>query len=137
MARRKSIEEYKDNRVIDIETARVRRRKKRAQLQKENEKVSRRKKAKVFRRRLIYGGIFIVIALIIGASVYNVLSLKLEEARAISELESLYEEKARLEEELSHIDSKEYIEQRARDELRMIYPGEVLYVVTEDDEKEN
>ncbi|NLP29953.1 MAG: hypothetical protein GX363_02345 [Clostridiales bacterium] len=137
MARRKRTEELKDNRVIDIETARIKKRKKRAQLQEEKDKVSRRKQAKVFRRRLIYGGIFVIIVLIIGASVYNVLSLKFEEARAISELESLYSEKERLEEELSHVDSKEYIEQQARDELRMIYPGEVLYVITEEDDNED
>jgi cell division protein DivIC len=147
MARRRRSREFKNNTVIDIQVAREERRLKRVQAgakktQKEKrprEELSRRKTVKILRRRLIYGGIFILIAVIIGLSVYNLVFLKLEEARAEAQLEALQQEKSELEEELAHVDSHEYIEQQAREELRMILPGETLYVLKkeEDDATEN
>ena len=81
------------------------------------------------RRRIVYSLIFIVIGVIIGVSVYNVITLKMEEAAARAQLEALEAEKRLLEEELSVVDSSEYIEQQAREQLRMILPGETLYVL--------
>ena len=46
-------------------------------------------------------------------------------------LEELEESINRLNEELQRVTSDEYIEQQAREQLKMIYPGETLYVVTE------
>jgi len=144
MARKRRSREFKNSQVIDIAAAREERRQRRAlasakKQQKEKrhkEEPSKRRAVKLARRRIVYGLIFIIISVIIGFAVFNLISLKIEEANAIAELEALKEERDRLEEELSHIDSDEYIEQQARRELRMILPGETLYVLKnkEDDE---
>jgi cell division protein FtsB len=65
---------------------------------------------------------------------FRLISLKIEESRAESDLAALQKEKQELEEELSHVYSKEYIEQQARAELRMIFPGEILYVLKDGEE---
>lgn len=145
MARKKRSREFKNNRVIDIKTAREERRDKRIQAvtkkarneRRTKEELSHRKAAKILRRRLIYSGIFIIIIAIIGFSIYNIISLKIEQARATAELESLIQEKESLTEELSQVDSREYIEQQARQELRMILPGETLYILIDRKEDDN
>lgn len=136
MAKRRRSREFKDNRVIDIETARAERRERRrlaaeSRLEKKlpRHKPSQRHIIRSLRRRLIYGTIIIAIGIIIGAAVYNIISLKAEQADAMKKLSSLEAEKKALEEELSIVDSKEYIEQQAREQLKMILPGETLYVL--------
>ncbi len=145
MPKRRRSREFKNNQVIDIEAARQERRERRklsvvARPQKRKApagKPTRRQVIKSLRRKLVYGMIFVVIALIIGASVYNVISLKMEEAAAEEQLSALEAEKEALEEELSHVGSNDYIEQQAREQLRMIMPGETLYVLREKDKEEN
>ncbi|NLT47629.1 MAG: hypothetical protein GXX92_04375 [Clostridiales bacterium] len=137
MAKRRRSREFKNNQVIDIEAARRERGERRklsaaekTQKTKEDcQKPSRRQVVKNMRRRIVYSLIFIVIGVIIGVSVYNVITLKMEEAAAQAQLEALEAEKRLLEEELSVVDSSEYIEQQAREQLRMILPGETLYVL--------
>jgi cell division protein FtsB len=41
----------------------------------------------------------------------------------------LTEKQAELKNELSQLDNEEYIEQEARSELHMIFPGEIMYVI--------
>lgn len=145
MPKRRRSREFKNNQVIDIEAARQERRERRklsvaARPQKRKApagKPTRRQVIKSLRRKLVYGMIFVVIALIIGASVYNVISLKMEEAAAEEQLSALEAEKEALKEELSHVGSNDYIEQQAREQLRMIMPGETLYVLREKDKEEN
>jgi cell division protein DivIC len=120
MARRQREKEFKDGQIIDISEAR-----------KERERPSRRHTAKNLRRKLVYGIIIFSILMVVGGSLYNLISLKSEEAAAREKLEALEAEKKTLEEELSIVDSKEYIEQKAREQLKMILPGETLYIVKE------
>ena len=54
-----------------------------------------------------------------------------------AEHEALLQEKIKLEEELNHVMDPKYIEQQARTQLRMIYPGEILYVLPDKPEDEN
>lgn len=129
---------YKSRNVIDMETAREERREKRAlATMKRVEKVtlaesavSTRRTAKRNRRRLVYLIVFIVIGILIVTTAVNIISLKMEQAKARDELQALNEIKARLQEEISHIDSEEYIEQQARQQLKMIFPGETLYILS-------
>jgi cell division protein DivIC len=145
MAKRRRSREFKNNQVIDIEAARRERRERRklaaadkAQKAKEpRREPSRRQAVKSMRRRIVYGLIFIVIGAIIGVSAYNVITLKMEEAEAQARLDVLMEEKQALEEELALVDSAEYIEQQAREQLRMIMPGEILYVLREREKAED
>ena len=140
MPKRRRSREFKNNRVIDIEAARQERRERRKssaackpRKTKPRQELSRRQVIKSLRRRIIYSLIFIVIGVIIGASVYNIITLKMEEAAAQAQLDVLEAEKRALEQELSLVDSKEYIEQQAREQLRMILPGEILYVLKQRD----
>ncbi len=137
MRKRRRSREFKSNQVIDMEAARRERRERRQlaaaskqqKMKQPRQELSRRQVVKNWRRRIVYIGIFIIIGVIIGVSAYNVISLKAEEAAARAQLEALEQEKRTLEEELSIVDSKEYIEQKAREDLRMILPGETLYVL--------
>jgi cell division protein DivIC len=120
----------KDDRVIDIEAAREERRR---QLQR----LSRRRGNKSVKRKTIYCLVLIIFVSIIGMSIYNVATLKAERTLAEMKLLSLEKEKKALEEELLEIDSEEYIEQQAREKLRMILPGETLYVLKESENNRN
>lgn len=123
MGRDRRTREYSSSRVIDMEAAREARRK-------------NRRSTKVFRRRAIYSAVFLVLATVIGLSVFNLISLKISEGKAQKELEKLVRERDRLTEILSHVDSNEYVEQQARQELMMIFPGETLYILTKEAEND-
>lgn len=136
--------EFKDNtQVIDLEEARQIRKQKRedAARKKYNVKkkklvITERQAGKKARRRLVYFGIFLVIAVIIGFSIFNIVCLKITEANTVREHEALIKQKARLERIYSQVNSPEYVEQQARQQLKMIKPGEILYVL-EDGEKQS
>lgn len=140
--KRRRSREFKNNgRVIDIEEARRIRRQRREEAAEKREKtrrpkavVTKRQAAKKTRRRLIYLIIFLAISGVIAASAINIINLKLIEARTLEEQQKLLEEKARLEKIYSQVNSPEYIEQQARQQLRMIRPGEILYVLPENDD---
>jgi len=76
-------------------------------------------------------GILIVIGVLFGRNVYQIVQLTKEKQAQEQKLEELEDDINRLNEELTRVTSDEYIEQQAREQLRMIYPGETLYVVTE------
>ena len=135
--------EFKNNgRVIDIDEARQRRKQKREEAAEKKYKVrktksvmTQRQAGKKARRRMVYFVIFLAILGIIAASVFNIISLKLTEAKTMKEQQALLEQKARLERIYSQVNSPEYIEQQARQQLKMIKPGEILYVLPEKDQK--
>ena len=145
MKRKNNRRDTKASRVIDIDEAREERRRKRALAESKKKKkvrnanpVSKRRSGKTMRRRTVYTLIVGILLAIIGFSIFNLVSLKMEEARVQAEYEALLSEKAELEEELSNVDSDEYIEQQAREELKMILPGETLYIISDlKDEKTN
>lgn len=143
MLKRRESKEFNNRQVIDIEAARQKRKERRElsaagrALKQTEEEPTRRRSIKNLRRRIIYGLALIAVAVIIGTSVFNVISLKMEEAHAKAELSALKAEKKALQEELSVVDSKEYIEQQAREQLRMIQPGETLYVLKKREKAED
>lgn len=134
---RRSREFKKNSQVIDFEEARRQRQKKRKAaarpepVSKEKQSASKRLTAKRNRRRLIYTAIFIIIIAVIGLSIFNIISLKLEQDRVNEENEALRLKKERLTEELANVDNPEYIEQQARRQLRLLMPGEILYILPE------
>ncbi len=131
--------EYKNNsQVIDIEKARQERKRKRDEAANKKNKskktkrtVTERQAGKKARRRWVYFFIAFIISVIIGASIFNIVSLKLTEANTLKEQSELLEQKARLESVYSKINNPEYIEQQARQQLKMIKPEEILYVMPE------
>jgi len=136
----------KVSRVIDIDKAREERKSKRVLAESKKKKrlrtiprvgVSRRRSTQALRKKSVYLIIAVVLLIIIGVSVYNLVSLKMEQAKVNADYAALVKEKAQLNEELSNVDSDEYIEQKAREELKMILPGETLYIISHGEKDEN
>ena len=80
--------------------------------------------------------IFIVIA-VVGVSVKNIFDLKAENKELKNTNKELQSEKDSLNEELQNVNDKDYIEEQARIQLRMIKPGEIIYILPDDNEKDN
>lgn len=142
--KRRSREFKSSSQVINIEEARRERKKKRKDAAEKRGKspktkqiVTERQAGKKARRRMVYFFIFLFILCIIGVSVFNIVSLKLTEARTMKEQQALLEQKDKLEQIYSQVNSPEYIEQQARQQLRMIKPGEILYVLPDKDGKKD
>lgn len=124
--------------VIDFEKERAKRREKRKRLsEKKTSSADRepsgsgRRTAKKIKRRLFAAVIFVVVIAIAAYSVYNVFSLRAKRAKAQEYYAELKKEKKDLERELDLVDSDEYIEEKAREELHMMLPGEMIYVLPE------
>ncbi len=133
--------EFKNSsQVIDIVEAREIRKQKREEaaekrnkVQKTKRTISQRQAVKKARRRMVCFTVFVVIIGVIAVSAFNIISLKMTEARTLKEQQDLQEQKASLERIYSRVNSPEYIEQQARQQLKMIRPGEILYVLPEED----
>lgn len=89
---------------------------------------STRRKAKVTRRRiisLVILGIIIIAGSIQGARIY---SLVQEKEALIKVQNDLIKEKIKFEELLTNVNSTEFVEQQAREQLKLIMPGETIYI---------
>lgn len=140
MAKKRRSSQFKESsQVIDIEEARRKRQEKRKQQQKRErqeaaaiaEKKSARSRVKAGRRKksIVYAVIILCIIAAIGVSIFNIVTLKAEynEAKAIND--QLTQQKKELEQQIKDSSNKEYIEKEAREQLRMVNPGETVYVV--------
>ena len=92
-------------------------------------------KAKNRRKWMLVAIVIVIVAgVVFGRAVYRISELKKEKAQAEAKLEELQDKLAQLEDELTRVTSDEYIEQQARTHLRMIYPGETVYIVVPPEE---
>ena len=94
-----------------------------------------KKKKRINPGRLILTVIIVVLIFFVAISVKNIVSLHVEKNELEEENARLEEEKDRLQNELENADDPEYIEEQARQQLRMVMPGEVLYIIEEEGEK--
>ena len=88
-------------------------------------------------RRIVMAVLFVLLLTIVGLLGKNIkgyVELTNQKAAAEEKLEALQNEKGALEEELEQVNSDEYVEQQARSELKMIRPGETLYLLNDEDE---
>lgn len=141
--KKKRSREFKNtDKIIDLEQARVERRERRKQasIKKQNKvkksvfnELSERKVNQRNRKRLIYFCVILGIMLVIGVSIFRVYSLQKEYEDIAAQNKALKDEKQDLTEELGNVNNPEYIEQQAREQLRMIKPGEVLYILPQTD----
>jgi len=120
--------------VIDFDQAReARKQKRKEKLEKkappEKDVLSQRRQAKRRRFAIICTAIILLLAAIIATACINLWKLNKERIEAEAELDTLNKKQAEMENELSQIESSEYIEQEARAELHMILPGETMYVI--------
>lgn len=93
-----------------------------------------KKKKRINPGRLVLTVIIVVLIFFAAISVKNIVSLHVEKNELEEENARLEEEKDRLQNELENADDPEYIEEQARQQLRMVMPGEVLYIIEEEGE---
>ncbi len=93
---------------------------------------SKRKKKKINVVRLAMSAFIVILLVISMLYIKNILMLHAEQSRLQEENRRLEQEKADLEVELSNVNDLDYIEEQARKQLKMIKPGEVLYVLNDD-----
>lgn len=102
------------------------------------DKIEERRQQRIKRINHLRMGIFavvIILAFVVGMSVKNVLELSYEQHQLKQENASLKEKKAALEREFENINDKNYIEEQARKQLNMVKPGEIVYIIEEDQKK--
>lgn len=110
--------------------------KKRAKRQKRlQQEQASGKRPKKRRRKMNRAVLALIVVVGIGmlASVRNIVKLKLENNQLRKQNQQLQEKRDDLKEELKNVNSKEYIEEKAREQLRLVNPDEILFVF-EDDE---
>ena len=76
--------------------------------------------------------VFIILILIMMCSMNNIIRLKQQEHEAQQEVTSLRAQKSDLEERVREIDSNDYIEQQARNWLKMAKRGDKVYILNGD-----
>lgn len=88
-------------------------------------------------RTLIIAGVLVALAVMLVFSFGNIIVLKHDLHVAYKEQEKYEEEKEQLVKDLQQINDRENLEEQARDQMRLIMPGETLYIFPEDMAGEN
>ena len=138
---RRSREFKKNSQIIDFDEAREARRKKRGSLSSKKaesdelttaqKNASQRKNAMKNRRKLASAIILLFVIVVIAFSTFNIVSLRAQKKELQEINKDLLSKKQKLTEELNNTNSPEYIEQQARIQLKLIKPGELLYILPE------
>ena len=139
-SRSRSRDFHRNNEVIDFDQAREKRRRARAEkaervYQVRKEALSQRKSAKKRRRLLIYAAVIVFVVAAISVSAVEIISLEKEKAQLATEQAELKKELEVAKDELANTDDPDYIEQQVREKLNMVYPGEIIYVSPEEENK--
>ena len=139
-SRSRSRDFHRNNEVIDFDRAREKRRRARAEkaervYQVRKEAPSQRKAAKKKRRLLIYAAVIVLVVAAISVSAVEIISLEKEKAQLATEQAELKKELEAAKDELANTDDPDYIEQQVREKLNMVYPGEIIYVSPDEENK--
>ena len=139
-SRSRSRDFHRNNEVIDFDRAREKRRRARAEkaervYQARKEAPSQRKAAKTKRRLLIYAAVIVLVVAAISVSAVEIISLEKEKAQLATEQAELKKELEAAKDELANTDDPDYIEQQVREKLNMVYPGEIIYVSPDEENK--
>lgn len=94
-----------------------------------------RAKKKYNRMKLLKLAVILIIVGVFGVSIKNIVLLQAENKELKDKQESLVTEKEVLKNELKNVNDKDYIEEQARIQLRMIKPGEIIYILQEEQKK--
>lgn len=137
--RRRSLQYKNESKVADKidsdDLKKKRKAKRKEKIQKNTDQLDEalivKKPKRKSKYRFVYSAIIIGMIALIGMTVYSVISQQMEYKKVIAEQEALKREKAKLEHELKQVDTLEYIEDQARSVLRMVKPGEILYIIPE------
>lgn len=139
-SRSRSRDFHRNNEVIDFDQAREKRRRARAEkaervYQARKEALSQRKSAKKRRRLLIYAAVIAFVVAAISVSAVEIISLEKEKSQLATEQAELKKELEVAKDELANTDDPDYIEQQVREKLNMVYPGEIIYVSPDEENK--
>lgn len=139
-SRSRSRDFHRSNEVIDFDQAREKRRRARAEkaervYQARKEAPSQRKAAKKRRRLLIYAAVIVLVVAAVSVSAVEIISLEKEKAQLATEQAELKKELEAAKDELANTDDPDYIEQQVREKLNMVYPGEIIYVSPDEENK--
>lgn len=93
---------------------------------------TKRKLKKVSRNIFVYLILTLIVLSIAGFSIFRIIDLKMEEHRLLAQQEALIAEKEKLTEQLANVNNPEFIEQEARKQLKLIMPGETLYILQDE-----
>jgi cell division protein FtsB len=88
----------------------------------------RARRSFVTTRRFVITVAVIILAVFAFISVREIQDLKKDSEASKAELALKQEQKANLESELAGMDDPSYIEKQARERLRMVKPGEIIYI---------
>jgi cell division protein DivIC len=94
----------------------------------------RKKRYRINRLRMTMSVIVLIIIVYFGVQVRNVIRLRKEQAELKAQNKELKQEVEDMNDELKDINDKNYIEKRARLELKMIKPGETLFIIDNGDD---
>ena len=104
------------------------------EIENERKKLASEKRKKGLKLVPFVAIIFAALVVLAGHNYMQIKELAKEKEKAQSRLNELEINIEKLNDELLRVTSDEYIEQQARTRLRMIYPGERLYVMLEDNQ---
>ncbi len=145
MAKKRRSSQFKDtSQVIDIEEARRKRQEKRQKQQQRERRLENavpkratRASVKAGRRKkhITYAVIILAIIAAIGMSAVNIISLKAEYREVEQQNQQLQQQKEDLEQQIKNSGKDKYIEQEAREQLRMVKPGETVFIVPNQDQQ--
>ena len=93
----------------------------------------KKKKVRINRGRMALTAIVLLLIVGLGMSVKNIFDLRAEQKALEEENKALVVEKKSLQEELKNIDDYDYIEEQARIQLKLIKPGEILYILDDNE----
>ena len=92
----------------------------------------KKKRIRINKVRIVVTVIVVVLIAVVGVSIKNVFDLRAEQDELRAKNKQLASEKASLKEELKNVNDYDYIEEQARIQLKLIRPGEILYVLDEE-----
>lgn len=106
-----------------------------AELAAKIEERRKRRRRKILRKkRITVLCIILIFAALFTLCGREIFRLKAENYALKKQQEELKAERDRLQEELKKVDDKEYIKDQARRQLRLLNPGEIMFVFGDDEE---
>ncbi len=101
------------------------------------QRVKRRKKRLILPLRIAVTVIAIFVAVGVVLSSWKIVSLKMEESERQDRIKELETQKKEMQQEIGRVGTDEYIEEQAREWLKMAKSGEIIYIFEDDDENQN
>ena len=88
-----------------------------------------RRKKKIVRNRIRLLIIAAILVVVFGFSIYKIISLNVERIKLRNEQTKLLEQKKEYKKESENVNSLEYVEKKAREDLKLVLPGEIIYSI--------